>query len=95
MSSLEADLDQACQYLAQYGETIPQASTALLLFNILRRIAFFSESPAVLRSTSLLVVNQIIRVDWFDWRDIKVITTIQVENLPYSLNIFVRNKFPT
>ncbi|CAO3636846.1 unnamed protein product [Mucor hiemalis] len=70
-SSLEADFNQACQYLAQYGETIPQANTAVLLFNILQRIAFFSESPAVLKSTSLLVVSQIIRVDWFDWRDIK------------------------
>lgn len=86
-STLEADFNQACQYLAQYGETIPQANTAVLLFNILQRIAFFSESPAVLKSTPLLVVSQIIRVDWFDWRDIKVIVdklakyTILIEKL--------------
>lgn len=72
LNTFETELKQAFQYLSQYGETIPQANTAVLLFRILQRLSSFSDSPSDLRSIALTVVNQIIGTEWFDWRDIKV-----------------------
>jgi hypothetical protein len=72
VSTFEIELQQAFEYLAQYGDAIPQAATAVLLFKILERLSSFSENSNDLKSIALIVVNQIISTEWFDWRDIKV-----------------------
>jgi hypothetical protein len=71
-SSPEAELAQAFQYLSQYRDNIPESKTALLLFKILQRVMTLSENPTLLRKTTLKVVDQIIKTEWFDWRNIKV-----------------------
>lgn len=71
-NSPELVLEEACTYLSQYIDNVPQSKTALLLLSILQRLIFLSENSNRLKKTALKVVNQIITTRWFDWRDIKV-----------------------
>jgi hypothetical protein len=66
-------LRQAFQYLCHYGANMPQSTTAVLLFKILLRIMELSDNPLSLKQGALNVVNQIVSISWFDWRDIKVL----------------------
>lgn len=75
-NSVEDELEKAFTYLSQYGDNLPQAKTALLLFNILQRLMVISENSTKLKKIALKVVNQIITAPWFDWRDIKVINAM-------------------
>ncbi|KAI9263884.1 Fanconi anemia protein FancD2 nuclease-domain-containing protein [Helicostylum pulchrum] len=81
-NSVEDELEQAFTYLSQYGDNVPQAKTALLLFNILQRLMVISENSTKLKKTALKVVNQIIIAPWFDWRDIK-------KEIPFLIEQFI------
>ncbi|RCH92843.1 Fanconi anemia group D2 protein, partial [Rhizopus stolonifer] len=68
----DEDLQQAFRYLSQFGNSIPQSTTAVLLFKILQRLMTFSgQASANLKRDALGVVKQIISTGWFDWRDIR------------------------
>ncbi|KAI9366554.1 Fanconi anemia protein FancD2 nuclease-domain-containing protein [Pilaira anomala] len=81
-NSPELVLEEACTYLSQYIDNIPQSKTALLLLSILQRLIFLSENPNRLKKTALKVVNQIITTQWFDWRDIK-------KEIPFLIEQFI------
>ncbi|KAI8067238.1 Fanconi anaemia protein FANCD2 [Thamnidium elegans] len=81
-NSVEDELEQAFTYLSQYGDNVPQAKTALLLFNILQRLMVISENSAKLKKSALKVVSQIIAAPWFDWRDIK-------KEIPFLIEQFI------
>lgn len=67
------EFEQAFYYLSQFGNNMPQAKTAVLLFKILQRLMTLSDQKSVrVRRDVLGVVKQIISTSWFDWRDIKV-----------------------
>ncbi|OBZ85627.1 Fanconi anemia group D2 protein [Choanephora cucurbitarum] len=64
--------EQAFHYLSQFGNNMPQAKTAVLLFKILQRLMTLSEqSSDQVKRDALGVVKQIISTSWFDWRDIR------------------------
>ncbi|KAG1141804.1 hypothetical protein G6F37_006431 [Rhizopus arrhizus] len=67
----EIQLRQAFQYLSNYGESMPQSVTAVLLFKTLLRLMEISNNHINLRQGALAVVSRITSTSWFDWRDIK------------------------
>ncbi|KAI9470627.1 MAG: Fanconi anemia protein FancD2 nuclease-domain-containing protein [Benjaminiella poitrasii] len=72
----KVELEEAFQYLSNYGAEMPQATSAVLLFKTLQRLMSFSEgdeasASAGMKQDTLKVVEQIITTPWFDWRDIK------------------------
>lgn len=70
-------LRQAFQYLCNYGESMPQSVTAVLLFKTLLRLMELSNNHINLRQGALAVVSRITSTSWFDWRDIKVRKTAE------------------
>ncbi|KAI8982985.1 Fanconi anaemia protein FANCD2 [Pilobolus umbonatus] len=76
---LQVELTQAFHYLSQYCESIPQAQTAISLFNALQGLKSLSENSSEMKEDALRVVNTLLGTDWFDWRDIKKDISLLVE----------------
>ncbi|KAI8384780.1 Fanconi anaemia protein FANCD2 [Radiomyces spectabilis] len=62
---------EAFQYLCRFGENMPQAQTAVVLFKLLERLRELSGDIVELSSGGHKVVQGILSTDWFDWRNIK------------------------
>ncbi|KAI9258491.1 Fanconi anemia protein FancD2 nuclease-domain-containing protein [Sporodiniella umbellata] len=75
----EAQNRHAFQYLSNYGESMPQSATAVILFKTLLRLIELSNSHTSLRQGALVVATHIVSTPWYDWRDIKKDTEFLVE----------------
>lgn len=71
--SPQQEIKQAFQYLSNFSENIPQATTAVLLFKVIQRLMVLTEESGVadVKEEALRTAKQIMTTNWFDWRDIK------------------------
>ncbi|KAG0165038.1 Fanconi anemia group D2 protein [Apophysomyces sp. BC1034] len=99
---LETSIVEAFQYLARFGDNIPESNTSVVLYKLLTRLMEISSNPGPLNKGAHSTVTRILTTDWFDWRNIKkdipflVEQAIELDNNPLQvLHDYVNIVLPT